>query len=85
MRCGSYHVGAVAYNSGVAVKVPVSMPSSNYAVAVSNATVEDYWSWVRLTVVGNLSADGFTVRVYNDSASTNLSNVWFRWVALWLR
>lgn len=85
MRQGSYHLGSLVHQHPVEVTIPVSMPDANYAVAVSNATAVNYWTWVRLSVVGVPRADGFTVRAYNDNGSVDVSDVWFRWVALWMR
>ena len=57
------------------------MPSSDYGIAVTNATVVANWTWVRLTIVGDPGPNSFIVRVYNDTDSP-VSNVYFRWVAI---
>lgn len=57
------------------------MPSSEYGVAVTNATVVANWTWVRLTIVGDPNQDQFIVHVYNDTSGP-ISNVYFRWVAI---
>lgn len=57
------------------------MPSAEYGVTVTNATTVGNWTWLRVTVVGDPSKSGFTVRVYND-ATTPISNAYFRWVAI---
>lgn len=62
-------------------RIAVDMPTADYGVAVSNATIVSNWTWMRITVVGDPSKSGFTVRVYND-ASSPISNAYFRWVAI---
>lgn len=62
-------------------RIAVDMPTADYGVAVSNATIVANWTWMRITIVGDPSKSGFTVRVYNDSSSP-ISNAYFRWVAI---
>mgnify|MGYP004464655551 FL=1 len=57
------------------------MPSADYGVAVTNATIVGNWTWMRVTLWGNPTESGFVVRVYND-ASSPISNAYFRWVAI---
>ena len=76
-----YNVGYLAAQEQKQVVIPVSMPSGDYGVAVTNATVVANWTWVRLSIVGDPTASGFVVRVYNDTDSA-ISNVYFRWVAM---
>ena len=76
-----YNVGYLAAQEEKQIAIPVSMPSGDYGVSVTNATVVANWTWVRVCVVGDPSASRFVVRVYND-ASSPVSNVYFRWVAI---
>ena len=78
---GVYNVGRLEAQEEKHVTIPVSMPSSDYGVAVTNATVVANWTWVRLTIVGDPGPGSFIVRVYNDT-STPISNVYFRWVVI---
>lgn len=78
---GVYNVGYLKAQEQKEITVHVSMPSSDYGVAVTNATVVANWTWVRLSIVGDPNKNYFIVRVYNDT-TTPVSNVYFRWVAI---
>lgn len=84
MRSGLVNLGSMRAQLGIDYRVALDMPSADYAVAVVNATAASYWTKVCVTVVGDLAKDGFTVRVYNDDTSTTVSNVYFRWMALYM-
>lgn len=84
LRNGCYHVGNVGPGSGANVTVPLSMPSTDYAISVTNATGGDDWKKARFSGPNNLRKDGFDVAVWNDAQYTTL-NVWFWWSAFLVR
>ena len=84
VRNGCYHVGNVGPNSGVNVTVPLSMPSTDYAISITNATGGNGWTKACFSAPNNLRKDGFDVAVWNDAQYTTL-NVWFWWSALLVR
>ena len=84
IRNGCYHVGGVGPGSGANVTVPLSMPSTDYAISITNATSGGGWTKICFSAPNNLRKDGFDVAVWNDSNYTTL-NVWFLWSALLVR
>lgn len=84
VRNGCYHVGNVGPNSGVNVTVPLSMPSTDYAISITNATGGNGWTKACFSAPNNLRKDGFDVAVWNDAQYTTL-NVWFWWSAFLVR
>ena len=84
LRSGCYHVGNVGPNSGANVTVPLSMPSTDYAISITNATSGNGWTKACFSAPNNLRKDGFDVAVWNDAQYTTL-NVWFWWSALLVR
>ena len=84
MRCGCYHVGNVGPGSGANVTVPLSMPSTDYAISITNATSGDGWTKICFSAPNNLRKNGFDVAVWSDTNYTTL-NVWFWWSALLVR
>ena len=84
MRSGLVNLGSMRAQLGIDYRVALDMPSTDYAVAVTNATAVSYWTKISVAVVGDLARDGFTVRVYNDDSSATVSNVYFRWMALYM-
>ncbi len=84
MRCGCYHVGGVGPGSGANVTVPLSMPSTDYAISITNATSGDGWTKICFSAPNNPRKNGFDVAVWNDTNYTTL-NVWFWWSALLVR
>lgn len=85
LRCGVYHLGSVAAQEQRLIHFKLDMPSADYAVAVSNATVVSFWTKMRFSIWGDLRKDGFDVLCYNDDQTMPVSNAYFRWVALWVR
>lgn len=83
MRNGRYHVGNVGPGSGANVTVPLSMPSDDYAVAITNATSGNGWTKACFSGPNSLRKNGFDVAVWNDAQYTTL-NVWFWWVAVYV-
>ena len=83
LRNGCYHVGNVGPGSGANVTVPLSMPSDDYAVAITNATSGNGWTKACFSGPNSLRANGFDVAVWNDAQYTTL-NVWFWWVAVYV-
>lgn len=84
VRQGCYHVGNVGPGSGANVTVPLSMPSTDYAISITNATSGDGWTKICFSAPNNLRKSGFDVAVWNDTNYTTL-NVWFWWSALLVR
>lgn len=84
MRQGRYHVGNVGPGSGANVTVPLSMPSTDYAISITNATGGNGWTKACFSAPNNLRKEGFDVAVWNDAQYTTL-NVWFWWSALLVR
>lgn len=80
-KYGVQQIGYLKAGEQKDTRIAVDMPTADYGVAVSNATIVSNWTWMRITVVGDPSKNGFTVRVYND-ASSPISNAYFRWVAI---
>ena len=78
---GVQQIGYLKAGEQKDTRIAVDMPTADYGVAVSNATIVSNWTWMRITIVGDPSKSGFTVRVYND-ASSPISNAYFRWVAI---
>ena len=84
VRNGCYHVGNVGPGSGANVTVPLSMPSTDYAISITNATGGNGWTKACFSALNNLRTNGFDVAVWNDDQYTTL-NVWFRWSAFLVR
>lgn len=82
LRNGCYHVGSVSPGRGANVTVPLSMPSTDYAISITNATSGDGWTKICFSAPNNLRKNGFDVAVWNDTQYTTL-NVWFWWLAVW--
>lgn len=78
---GNYHVGKLNPHEIKLVTIPVSMPSSNYGIAVNNSTAVSNWTWVRLSIKGQPDKNSFVVQVANDTESP-INDVYFRWVAI---
>ena len=85
LRSGVYHLGSVAAQEQRLIHINLDMPSADYAVAVSNATVVSYWTKMRFSIFGDLRKDGFDVLCYNDDPTITVSKAYFRWVALLVR
>lgn len=84
VRQGCYHVGNVGPGSGANVTVPLSMPSTDYAISITNATGGSGWTKACFSAPNNLRKEGFDVAVWNDAQYTTL-NVWFLWSAFLVR
>lgn len=84
VRQGCYHVGIVGPGSGANVTVPLSMPSTDYAISITNATGGSGWTKACFSAPNNLRKEGFDVAVWNDAQYTTL-NVWFWWFAFLVR
>lgn len=84
VRHGCYHVGNVGPGSGANVTVPLSMPSTDYAISITNATGGNGWTKACFSAPNNLRTNGFDVAIWNDAQYTTL-NVWFWWSAFLVR
>ena len=85
LRSGSYNLGSFPAQTQRLITIPLDMPSDDYAIVVSNATVVSYWTKMQFSLSGRPRRDGFDVLCYNDASSNTVSNAYFRWLALWVR
>lgn len=85
LRSGSYNLGSFPAQTQRLITIPLDMPSDDYAIVVSNATVVGYWTKMQFSLSGRPRRDGFDVLCYNDASSNTVSNAYFRWLALWVR
>ena len=81
LQFGNYHVGKLNKQEAKTVTINVSMPSSNYGIALTNSTAVSNWTWVRLSIKGQPDKNSFVVQVKND-ADLPINDVYFRWVAI---
>lgn len=85
LRYGVYYLGSVAAQEQRLIHIKLDMPSADYAIAVSNASIVSFWTKMRFSLWGDTRKDGFDVLCYNDDPTMPVSKAYFRWVALWTK